>query len=434
MLLYSVLKAVFRPALRVFYADGGTTGTEHLPETGPLVVVANHPNTLLDPLLVGMLWRRELRFLTTSKFFRGVGGWVLRRTGALPVYRQDDHRPATAAALTGAERLAHNDASFRVAFRQLAAGEALLIFPEGTSEPARGLRPLKPGVARIALGAEARHGWRLGVQILPVGLNYAEAPRFRSGLRRCVGPPIRVADYRARYEANPAAAVRALTQDVRGALAGQLAIVSPPELDALLYAIEHLTPGRAPDVARTRALSDALRALSLHDPARLAALRRQVFSLLRVLHRLGLPAEALAAPASAGRAAVQAAGLLLSAPVAAWGAINNALAFGLPPLLLRRLRLAVEFGPSLLVVSGIATVMVSYALQTALVAWLTASAGWAAGYLLSVPLAGAFAWRYHGWWRGWRGRRRAAWLAWRRPRLLAALRAERAAVRANVST
>lgn len=96
--------------------------------------------------------------------------------------------------------------------------------------------------------------------------------------------------------------------------------------------------------------------------------------------------------------------------------------------LVRRRRPDVEYGPSLLVGAGLLTVPLGYGLQTVLVGRLTGSGAWAAGYLASLPLTGTFALVWRHWWVGPRGQWRRGWLVRRRPRLLAALQRERAAV------
>lgn len=433
MLLYDVLKVLLRPALRVFYAQTDVEGRAHLPETGPLVVVANHPNTLMDPLLVGMLWRRRLRFLTSSRFFRSVGGWVLRAAGAIPLYRQEDHAAAEPAArLSGSQRAARNDDSFRASFDLLAAGGALLIFPEGSSVLTHHLRPFKSGAARIALGAEARHGWRLGVQLVPVGLNYAAAPHFRSALFRRVGAPIAVAAYRARYEANPAAAIRALTQDLRRALAEQLLVPPAAADDWLLPALAPFgQPGGTARqaFAHTRALLQALAGQAGEAPARAQALHRRLGTYHRARQRLGLaPATPLTAPAAGVGW-----GLVLGALPAGWGALHHYPAYWLPAWLARRLTPDVEFVAAIRVVLGMLLLPICYGLPTWLVGHLTHSATLAGGYLISLPLSGWLALRYRRWLVAWGSQRRVQRLARGNPRLLETLRAEHAALVAELA-
>ncbi|MBC7447002.1 MAG: 1-acyl-sn-glycerol-3-phosphate acyltransferase, partial [Hymenobacteraceae bacterium] len=396
-MLYYLLKGLLRPALRVFYAHATDAGPESLPEAGPLIVVANHPNTLMAPLPVGMLWRRQLHFLTNSRFFTSVGGWVLRASGAIPLYRQEDHAAAPAGerpagGLRNPQRAANNDASFRASFELLSAGGALLIFPEGSSVLTRRLRPVKSGAARIALGAEARHDWQLGVRIVPVGLNYAAADRFRSRVYRRVGPPIRVADYRARYEANPSAAIRALTADLRRALDQQLHAPRTDADEALLRALEALLPGllsllplvplvplpprtdrpaarassstAGPEFALVGALLGTLHWLDGRDPARGQALRQRLLDQQHARHRAGLAPGAplnLPPPHGGARARLVA---VLGGPVWAWGVPHHAMAYRLPAYLAQRLTREAEFIASLTMVLGMLLLPLFYGAQT----------------------------------------------------------------------
>ncbi len=455
-MLYYLLKGLLRPALRVFYAQATDAGPEALPETGPLVVVANHPNTLMDPLLVGMLWRRQLHFLTNSRFFTSVGGWVLRASGAIPLYRQEDHaatageRPA--GGLTNPQRAARNDASFRASFELLSAGGALLIFPEGSSVLTRRLRPVKSGAARIALGAEARHDWQLGVRIVPVGLNYAAADRFRSRVYRRVGPPICVADYRTRYEANPSAAIRALTAEVRRALDQQLHAPRTDDDEALVRVLEALlpvllpllplradgpaAPASSPTAGQEFALVGALRHtlhwLDGHDPARGQALRQRLLDYQQACHRAGMAPGApldLPPPGIAARAGLT---RLLGGPVWAWGILHHGLAYGLTAYLARRLTREAEFTASLTMVLGMVLLPLFYGVQTWLVWRFTHSGTLTAGYLVGLPITGWGALAYARGWAAWRHERRVRALGRQHPQQLAALRAEHAALLADL--
>ncbi len=445
-MLYYVLKSILRPTLRLFYTQTAPETAAPLPETGPLIVISNHPNTLMDPLLVGMLWRRQLHFLTSSRFFAGFGGWVLRKSGAIPLYRQEDHvapsgagasvaaavsveempRAAPAGRLTGPQRAARNDDSFRAAHALLHAGGALLIFPEGSSVRTRRLRPFKLGAARIALGAEARHGWALGVQLVPVGLTYAAPARFRSRVERRIGPPIAVAAYRARYEANPPAAIRALTHDLRLALAAQLLVATSEDDDCLLTALEPFAP-------LTPTLLPAIERLALADPARAHTVRRRVLTYAAARHRLRLPPDtALRAPGN-WALGCGALGLLLATPIAAWGELHNAPATRPPALLARRLTREIEFFAALTFGAALLWLPLCYGLQTWLVARLTHSGALAGAYVLALPLTGWAAVAYRRHLAKWRGQWQVHQLARHRPRLLATLQAEHAALLAELA-
>ena len=76
-------------------------------------------------------------------------------------------------------------------FNSLEAGEIIGIFPEGGSHDRTDLLPLKPGVAIMALGALAKNP-ECGVKIIPIGMNYFHAHKFRSRAVIEFGHPIEV--------------------------------------------------------------------------------------------------------------------------------------------------------------------------------------------------------------------------------------------------
>ncbi len=197
-------------AARIFYRLQ-RTGSE-VP-AGPVLLVANHANMLLDPLLLmRVTGRRAVPLVKAPHLRTPVFGWVLRGLGALPVYRrQDDPR-----------LLAKNQSALGEAADVLREGRMLLVFPEGGSEPGPVLRPLKTGASRVALSAEAAAGWTLDLVVLPLGLSYEGPGRFRSRALAVVGEPIRVAGWRAAYERSPAVAIRELTDRMTAGLESAL--------------------------------------------------------------------------------------------------------------------------------------------------------------------------------------------------------------------
>jgi 1-acyl-sn-glycerol-3-phosphate acyltransferase len=149
------------------------------PAAGPLLVVANHPNSLLDPALVTLAVGRPARFLAKAPLFtdRNVG-WLVRASGAIPVHRRQDGDGAAGA----------NDDTFRAAEAALAAGDAIALFPEGISHDSPGLAPLKTGAARLALQTAARLGGAF--PLVPVGITLDDRAIFRSAGLLVVGAPV----------------------------------------------------------------------------------------------------------------------------------------------------------------------------------------------------------------------------------------------------
>ena len=64
---------------------------QHAPAGGPLLILANHHNGLVDPMLVMASSERAVRFLAKAPLFEIPGlGWLLGRLSAVPVHRRQD--------------------------------------------------------------------------------------------------------------------------------------------------------------------------------------------------------------------------------------------------------------------------------------------------------------------------------------------------------
>jgi len=80
---------------------------------------------------------------------------------------------------------------YQAVFDRLKSGGCVGIFPEGGSHDRTELLPLKAGVAIMALGTLAEAP-ECGLKIVPVGMNYFHAHKFRSRAVVEFGPPLEV--------------------------------------------------------------------------------------------------------------------------------------------------------------------------------------------------------------------------------------------------
>ncbi|KAI1499492.1 hypothetical protein F5X99DRAFT_389633 [Biscogniauxia marginata] len=80
---------------------------------------------------------------------------------------------------------------YKAVFNRLRSGGCVGIFPEGGSHDRTELLPLKAGVAIMALGALAEDP-DCGLQIVPVGMNYFHAHKFRSRAVIEFGAPFQI--------------------------------------------------------------------------------------------------------------------------------------------------------------------------------------------------------------------------------------------------
>src|SRR5438105_2400313 len=146
-LIYLALTALLRVALTVYFSRIEVEGEEDIPD-GPLVLAATHPNTFLDVALVATRLRRKVRFVAKAGLFKNpVAAWFLRSLGALPVERRRDTAAKGAGDGAGEGALSddareRNARALGACEEAVAAGGAVLIFPEGTSEHGTKLLPL----------------------------------------------------------------------------------------------------------------------------------------------------------------------------------------------------------------------------------------------------------------------------------------------------
>lgn len=411
MLFYTVMKPLVQVALRVFFRKLEVRNPQRLQMPGPLLITGNHPNTLMDPLVVAVNRREPIAFLAKSTFFQNP---ILRRImesgNSIPIYRRQDAETGEGGA-SPEEVAARNEASFGRCFDYLGQGGTVMIFPEGTSVSERKLRPLKTGAARIALGTEARYNFQLGLHVLPLGINYFDPTRFRSDVFINVGPPIRVADYAAAYQQDPVAAADLLTEEIRRRMEVRLVITRDAAEDALARQVErtfgdHLNPDDDPttlydNFQLSRTLQQAILYFEQHAPAHLTEVRRHLTTYLSQLHQFKLTDEALESGQQKkgtrfSRAATTAVRLILGLPLYLYGLINNYIPYIIPSLIARRATQDIAFLAPIMMVTGMLTFSLCYVAQTALVHHFTQDWRWTTLYALSLAPAGFFALNYWG--------------------------------------
>jgi glycerol-3-phosphate O-acyltransferase / dihydroxyacetone phosphate acyltransferase len=281
--------------VRLYYPVRSVEGAERIPTGRPVIFVVNHPNGLLDPLVLRVATGRPARFLAKSTLFSNpLGRLAMTAFDSIPVYRARE-------AGVRAGDASRNDESFARCRAALARGEALALFPEGTSHSDPQMKPLKTGAARIALSAErevADGGGRLDAVVVPAGLFYERKARFRSRLLLVVGEPVETAPLLPGYRADERAAVDALTDEIKRRLDDVVLQAETRELLAGVARVARWTIERRPDEAeadelaaehrRARELVAAYDRLRTRDPARVEAVAAEARAYARTLRRLGV--------------------------------------------------------------------------------------------------------------------------------------------------
>ncbi|WP_233219050.1 1-acyl-sn-glycerol-3-phosphate acyltransferase [Adhaeribacter arboris] len=384
----------------MFYRKIEVKQAAPLPDKGPLLLVANHPNTFMDPIVIASLLKQEVYFIAKSTVFSSpFRKWLLQKMNLIPVYRREDG-PVVAGA---------NDNTFEKCYKFLNAQGTLLIFPEGNSFNERRLRPLKTGAARIALGAAARLNFTQEVRIIPIGLNYLEPTRFRSKLLINVAPPIEVNRLAAGYQQDAGKAFHALTNQIRAALEANIIHTHSHVDDELVYQVEtvfkkHVLAANEANNSEqefqlTQRIVASLAYFKKHNPEKVMAIQRKLSAYLQQIRELNLQDTVFYS--STGRRHLGkwllASGLflLIGLPLYLFGLITNYLPYIIPAKVANALTEEAEFISPILLTTGIFTFPIFYGVELYLVWYVTHS--WLLVFLffICLPIAGFFVLHYY---------------------------------------
>ena len=407
-MLYTVLRWVASISLRWFYRRVDVVGAEHVPTRAPLLVAANHPNQLVDVLLVGCAVPRPVTVtgkavLLDNPILRP----VLRRLPFVPLRRASDERQKAKAAGGVAADPSRNADAFQAVTDALARGAAVLVFPEGISHGASELAPVKTGIARMALQARDQGGLR-DVHILPVGLTFERKEQPRTRVLVEIGAPIALDRW-----PGDGAPVEALTREVDARL--RAVTLNFPTDDAAARArlvgetlagifaeprpVGESDLSLAEQVRLTRRSEEARRRLAARPGAgpRVQEFERRLQAFGDELADRGIELAdleiSLGTRKGAWFAVREGAMAAVAGPLALWGRVNHWLPLRLARALARHSSRTPQDPAQHTLVVGLVAVPLFYAAQTAAV-WLVAGGWWALLYLASLIPSASWDLRY----------------------------------------
>lgn len=407
-MLYGILKLLFRITFRVFFRNVHKHRPGLIPGDGPLIICANHPGAFLDPVVIATIVNRKIFFLAKGSVFKGkFAKWFLPKLNIIPVFRAQDDPT----------QMHKNEETFSKCYDHLAKGGTILIFPEGISITERKLRPVKTGAARIALGAEAKYGTRLGVHISCIGLNYENPHAFRKDVYISYSEPIVVSDYAEKYKAEGFAAAEEMTEEIRKRLEEQMIHTSDGETDRLVADIERLYKN---DLLNKQGIEkdDKEGAFELskrivltvnffreREPARVARISEALRRYFQKLDELGLSDKLIKGGTGESRwwkNLKELLFILIGFPFFIYGLIHNYICFFLADLLSKKLVKQKEYKGAIGAAAGMLLYLAWY-ITLGIFSWkfmhhhsLFNRPGWEwVAYFISWPVTGLFAWYYY---------------------------------------
>ena len=376
-----------------------------MPSAGPLLIVPNHTNALVDPLVIMTALRRPITVTAKSALARNpLLRWLMAALRVVTFQRRQD------AGQEGADQR-HNVRSMQRCREILAAGGAVCIFPEGVSHSDPKLREFKAGAAKIALDFLRKDGNPGRLRIVPVGLLYTEKDRMRSDIWLRFGLTIDVARWLENHPDGAHGNIDALTEEIRCRVeALTLNFETRRESAILSWAAEIVATGGERPLALGRAepspadffrLAARLRAgyQSLLPDSRdeLDRLSKQIRRYRAELRRRGIEAPEVYLPIHFGRALLflvrEMELIVVGAPIALFGAATHAVPYFIVRQLARRLSKDKDHWASNVIYPSLVIFPLYYVIAYS-AAWLILPSFWAILFSVAMPYTGYYALLY----------------------------------------
>jgi 1-acyl-sn-glycerol-3-phosphate acyltransferase len=403
---YAAVRALGRFWVWFLFKTVQARHRERVPAAGPVLLCMNHPNNLIDSILIGVTVPRQVHFLATATLFRRP--WLARflhACGVIPVYRRQDDP----------ERTDRNAEAFAACLKALRQGRLVGIYPEGATHAESRIRAIKTGAARLALMHEAT---RAGdpqpgapLVVVPVGLTFEARKSFRGRVVIGFGEPIAVTAHVAAFGHDPAAAVDALTRAIQARMEAEVLHLPRPDTAEIVRAVEALYQedlvrqleaerGVAPEAVDRlrlqRSIADAIGHFRDREPGRVERLWQRIRSYQDLLaeYRVRDRAVSTRLDQMPARHSFRRSGRALAGlPVFAYGAVVNALPYLLPRAIARRLARRETDYATVRILASMVAFPLCWGIETWVV-WRTAGALWALAFLASLPLTGLVAYHY----------------------------------------
>ncbi|KOY86162.1 hypothetical protein AD998_08375 [bacterium 336/3] len=425
-MLYFLLRPIVQLALKIFFKRLQVHNKYLLNIEEPIIYVANHPNTFMDPSIIAVLSKKRVHFLSNGSVFNKFTRPIFKFFNMIPIYRKTDKsdKPISQAEL--------NKMSFQKCYDFLAQKGTLLIFPEGTSIIERRLREIKTGTARIALGAEYENNFSLGLKIVPIGINYSDADKFRSEVFVNVGEPILLTKYKNIYNPENFETIETLTKEIEEEISKLIVVTEDEEQDILISNIEkiykntlfnefNLSERKYEEFIVVKEIVEGVKYFEQKDHQYFKNLRIQTDNYLENLSVLGLSDEVFQSShkkSILGYFIGSIFLLILGLPLYVAGLVGNYLPYILPSKIARLISTDITFKAPLMMMIGIFTFPIAYGVSAYLIWHFTQNMWWVLAIVVLLSLLGYFVLWYVALWEKFKINWQSVRLFYKKPSLL----------------
>tara|TARA_B100000508_G_C11465858_1_gene282490 strand:+ start:36004 stop:37323 length:1320 start_codon:yes stop_codon:yes gene_type:complete len=395
-MLYRLLKFVIGIGIRLYYKEIRINNKKYLKSGGkPMIIVANHPNTLMDAWVIGMVCNQPIYYMAKATLFDSSFKLkLLRSLNMIPINRKGE----------GTIKGVDNQDSLSECYKILSEGKTLVIFPEGTSYKERVLRKLKTGTARIALETEHLNDWKLDVQIVAVGLNYSQQERFQSDILIDIDKPRNVQQYKEEYETDKRAAAQRLTSSIRKRLEDVLVTVESQDEELLVDQIYRVLntkysnseKGVNKEVKEMKEITKRLDEIKILQPWLLEEIKIKIKSINWKLEKMHIRTDFLdrkfRSIAFFRQIMISILFVLIALPIALFGVIHNIFQYLFADWLVPKISTDIEYYAPLAILVGIVLYPLIYT-GAAIGAYHLFDLNWYSLliYIVLMPLTGLFA-------------------------------------------
>ena len=399
-MFYGLIKLISLAGVYTFFRRISPQHVNNIPTDTPVIFVSNHPNTMIDPLVVGTTCNRKLFFFAKSTLFNNpLSKWLLPKLQLVPVYRKQDDP----------SQINRNEDTFEKGFQILKNNGAFLIFPEGVSTGDRTLSKIKTGAARIGFGAMVKNNWELNVTMIPVGLSYSNAIKFKSNVIVRYGSPINLKTFEQQYDLDEFDAVNQLTNQIETALSKLTTNVNDLASEEIVSALELIykkelmadlgldSRNKSDDFSATKGLVNGVEWYFKNKPDKVEEFKEKFQNYQNHLSLLKLKDEFLD-PSNKSITFFEriqiVTYIILGFPIYLYGIINNIIPYKLPRLIAKQFaRRKSEIAPTKLI-TGIGVFVIYYTLEILIFSLLVNNQLLTIIYILSLIPSGNFVLAY----------------------------------------
>ena len=401
---YALVRLFGRFWVWFFFREVDVQHAERVPRAGPVLLCVNHPNNLIDSLIVSAVVERKVHYLATAALFRNaLLGKFLKACGAIPVYRRQDDP----------DKMDKNAGAFEATVATLARGGLVAIYPEGTTHSESRIQRIKTGAARIALDYESRRAGGLGevLTLIPTGLTFEARKSFGGRVRISFGEPIPITPYLEVYREDGVKAVDGLTTAIQWGMEAQVLHVDRLDRASLVREVEAvykddlirelqeergLAPRQIDTVRLSRGIADAAAYFETHAPERLEAIREHLVhyrAMLAAYHVRDQAVRARLAHHGVGERLTRGSKASTGLPVFVYGLVTSGLPYLLPRWIARRTATKETSYATTRLLASVVAYPLFWGLETWIV-WRLAGVLWALGFLISLPVGAILAYHY----------------------------------------